>query len=105
MTSTIRALFADRLRQARKLRGLTQAALADRLGVAKTTYIQWEKSDGKWQPSWEQLAEICRLTRLPSIWFFFDDGLSDDEMKMAAEISILPLETRKTVADLIRLLH
>lgn len=49
--------FADVLKQERDKAGLTQAALADQLSVAKSTVSMWEQ--GKRVPPLEKLEEIA----------------------------------------------
>jgi transcriptional regulator with XRE-family HTH domain len=51
----------------RRARGLTQAELADRLGVIRTTVSRWER--GEQTPSLEQLGPLTRALRVrPEIW-------------------------------------
>lgn len=49
--------YLDRLADLRRKRGLTQQALADRLGVEQPTIQRWEK--GKREPNLQQLHELA----------------------------------------------
>ena len=50
------------LAAARVNAGLSQAELADHLGVDRTTVLRWEKGKGKIKL--EYAAELCRLSRV-----------------------------------------
>ena len=51
--------FAENLKRMRVAAGMTQAQLAQRLGVDQRTVSAWEK--GVARPSFETLALICDL--------------------------------------------
>ncbi|MCR5769391.1 MAG: helix-turn-helix domain-containing protein [Lachnospiraceae bacterium] len=52
-----RALFADRIKQARKNKGVTQQTLADMIGVKRETVTQWEKGNNL--PDYGILSKLC----------------------------------------------
>ncbi len=52
-------MFSDRLKQLRKEKGLTQANLAERLGVSKGTVAMWET--GKRMPGYNSLNQLSNL--------------------------------------------
>ncbi|MBN1608242.1 MAG: ImmA/IrrE family metallo-endopeptidase [Polyangiaceae bacterium] len=58
---------ASRIRQARELRGLTQSALADRVGVRQPAISQFEA--GLAQPEDATLEAIANATRFPTAFF------------------------------------
>jgi transcriptional regulator with XRE-family HTH domain len=51
--------YLDQLADLRKRKGLTQATLAERMGVEQPTVQRWEK--GKREPSLSQLLELARV--------------------------------------------
>lgn len=51
--------YLDRLAEIRKRKGLTQAQIAERVGVEQPTYQRWEK--GKREPSFAQLFELAAV--------------------------------------------
>lgn len=56
------------LRQARTHAGLTQAEMAEELGIDRTTYIKIEKDQSR--ATVRQLYCISRVTGIPVTWFF-----------------------------------
>lgn len=50
--------YLDQLAELRKRKGLTQAQVAERVGVEQPTYQRWEK--GKREPSFSQLFELAQ---------------------------------------------
>ena len=55
--------IADRIREGRRLAGLTQAQAADALGVHRGTHGHWERGEGHrpTSPNLARLAEACEL--------------------------------------------
>jgi transcriptional regulator with XRE-family HTH domain len=53
------SVFSERLREMRKLRGVTQKALATHLGISENAYQNYEY--GKREPNYKTLAELCRV--------------------------------------------
>ena len=51
--------FAENLRRLRKERGYTQAELAKRLNINRTTYTKYET--GITEPDFERLKLICEI--------------------------------------------
>lgn len=101
----LRNNFASRLRQYRALIGISQAELARRLGIAKTTVINWEKSDGRWQPSWEQIEELCSWSGIKPIFFLLDEEFDSDYLDLSEKIRGLPTEVRSNIERLVDSLH
>ena len=52
-------MFAERLKQLRKEKGMTHIGLAEELGVSKGTVAMWET--GRRRPQFETLADLCNL--------------------------------------------
>jgi len=59
--------LAKRLRAARLLADLEQGAIADRIGVARTTVSNWER--GLSEPSATHFVRWAKETRQPLEWF------------------------------------
>ena len=49
----------ERLRELREKRGLTQAELAKRLGVGRTTVTLWERGDNR--PRIDMLVDLAKI--------------------------------------------
>jgi len=63
--------FHDRLRQARKNAELTQAQVADFLGIAKSTYSGYET--GKSEPSMNIIANLMQYLRTTPSFLWQDE--------------------------------
>ena len=61
------------LASARVNAGLTQAELAKKLGVHKSTVLNWEK--GKTSPNYHQMQEISALANIPMDYIFLPETL------------------------------
>jgi DNA-binding XRE family transcriptional regulator len=62
----------DPIRQAREIRGLTQKALADAVGVDQSTVARWEH--GLLAASDEQIESVALATKFPVAFFRRDTG-------------------------------
>ncbi len=51
------ASFADRLKELRNEAGITQSALAEKLGIAMNTLSKWER--GESHPNDESFISLC----------------------------------------------
>lgn len=100
-SSLIRKTFAKQLRSYRKYLALSQEVVAQRLGIAKTTIIEWEKFDGRWQPSWEKLEEMCSWTGIKPIYFFVDDGFGSDHLELSERIRALGPEFTSVIEQML----
>lgn len=81
-----RALFAARLVQARQLRGLSQRALGDRMGLGKTTgstrinRYEQQTSAG----SFESLGELAEALQVPAAYLLADSApMADAILELA----------------------
>lgn len=52
-------IFQDRIKEQRKLYGLTQRDIADKLGISQPSYIRYE--NGSSEPSQENLVKIADI--------------------------------------------
>lgn len=55
------------LRLARRYKRMTQAELADEMGVHRTTLVRWES--GFTEPSTDQIEQLSLITSTPKNWF------------------------------------
>lgn len=102
MSEPLRALVARRLRQHRSSLGLTQPELAKRLRVSRNTVIEWEKEDGRSQPSWEQWEKMCAWTGISPQWFVTDDSFNSEVVDFAVRVQSLPDDVREGLYALLR---
>jgi transcriptional regulator with XRE-family HTH domain len=65
------AAVSQRLMQARRERGLTQAEIARALGVANTTVSRWER--GLARPHLRHVMPLANLLEKPADWFGFPE--------------------------------
>lgn len=65
--------FTDRIRHARRLAGLSQAALAKQVGVVPSAVAQWEGSS-KTSPTVEHLTRIAQVTNVAFEWLVTGRG-------------------------------
>lgn len=75
--------FALRARQARRRAGLSQAALAAKIGVARSAVAQWERLRGGTRPCNENLARFAVVTDVSHEWLCTGRGgmlVRDDEI-------------------------
>ena len=82
--------FGERLKEARRAKGLTQVGLAHALNSDPTHISRWER--GKIQPSHESLEALANaLERAPS-WLLDYDDSSVDEPTAGRELTIDAIE-------------
>lgn len=62
MRSPELAVDGNKIRTARELAALTQASLAERLGVGRTAVAHWEA--GRYQPEGENFRNLCRVLKV-----------------------------------------
>lgn len=76
MEKTSRAIFAERLRDAReRLRGLTQAQLAEKSGLPSTSISHFENPEGTRKPSFDNLRRLANALEVTTDYLL---GRSDD---------------------------
>ncbi|WP_038242431.1 RstR family transcriptional repressor [Xenorhabdus szentirmaii] len=77
--------FSSRFLQLRKLHGLTQPQMADRVGIHLTQVRRYES--GEAQPSLEILKRIALTFNVSADWLIFEEGEREpqDELKLKFE--------------------
>ncbi len=80
------ATFGDRVAGAREAVGMTQAQLARRLGVKKTTLIGWEQDMS--EPRANKLSMMAGLVNVSIMWLLTGEG--DGMSGPAGEVQSAP---------------
>ena len=65
-------IISERIRKGRKVKGLTQAELAERLGISDMTVRRWE--GGKSSPRMEEISMLSKELEIPTEYLM---GLND----------------------------
>ncbi|MBN8480156.1 MAG: helix-turn-helix transcriptional regulator [Xanthomonadales bacterium] len=65
--------FPDRLRRARRLASISQAALAHAVGISPSAVAQWEQENGT-QPGVAHLVSVARITGTSIEWLITGAG-------------------------------
>lgn len=86
-------MFCEILKELREDHGHTQADLAEKLGVAKSTVSNWEQQ--KSQPSYELLCKICDLYKVSADYLLGRRG--DDIQQKKNRYDMLSEENRLLV--------
>jgi len=66
------AFVPNRITLARESRGMSQAQLAEKLGVSSQQLSEWER--GQVKPGADNLAKIMTALESPATFFFVDGG-------------------------------
>ena len=64
-------MFKDRLKEARQRANLTQAQLADAIGIAKTTVTGYER--GNSEPDIKKIEQIMSVLKVDANFLFQDE--------------------------------
>ncbi|HYM86177.1 MAG TPA: helix-turn-helix transcriptional regulator [Pseudoxanthomonas sp.] len=108
----------ERIRKARRIRGLTQGALADAVGVNRSAVAQWERHGGS-NPSMEHLASVAVFTRVNLEWLGTNRGTiaaehaspmfnvdeyaqSLEEAEILASVRSVSDKVRSSIAEMIK---
>lgn len=76
----------ERIRSARRAKGLTQKAIADHFSIRPVSVTQWES--GKSAPEIEKLPRLAKLLDVPLPWLMDEDGsphLSSEEIAIGGQ--------------------
>lgn len=95
------ATFGDRLTAAREDAGMTQEALAKRLGVKKSTLRHWE--DDISEPRANRLSILAGLLNVSMMWLINGTGEgveNPDAEPLPTDLSEIILEIRELKTDL-----
>ncbi len=95
------ATFGDRLTAAREAAGMTQEALAKRLGVKKSTMRNWENDLS--EPRANRLSMLAGLLNVSMMWLINGEGEgveNPDTEPLTADMTDLILEIRELKSDL-----
>lgn len=71
-----KGLVAQRVREAREYRNITQLEMANHLGIARQTYLDVES--GRTEPKILSLATIASVTGRPLTWLLYGESTSAD---------------------------
>ena len=97
-------VISERIRRGRKIKGLTQAELAERLGISEMTVRRWE--GGKSSPRMEEISMLSKELGTPTEYLL---GLNNDTPtttslpKMEAEAQMPPMSYWGGIIDNARL--
>ena len=95
--------FKDRLIRARRTAGLTQAQIAQRLGVSDKAVSGWER--GMSPPRSHRLSALANILGTTTSYLMDDEaGLSDIDRQLRARISGMKLEQKKRALRLLNAL-
>lgn len=95
------ATFGDRMTAAREAAGMTQEALAKRLGVKKSTLRNWENDVA--EPRANRLSMLAGLLNVSMMWLINGEGEgveNPDAETMPADLTEIILEIREMKSDL-----
>lgn len=81
--------LADRIRRVRRIKSLTQAQLAQGVGVGPSAVAQWESKSGT-RPTSENLARIALVGSVSYEWLATGRGIA--QMDAAGEIPAVALD-------------
>ncbi|WP_163830755.1 helix-turn-helix transcriptional regulator [Spartinivicinus ruber] len=87
--------FWQKVRAARVAAGLTQAQLAEKLGISRTSVIMWEQQEESKRsvPRKPTIQMVSQITGVPADWFLDDDAeFNPAWLKSNAEYSDEDLE-------------
>lgn len=98
------ATFGDRVAAAREQAGMTQAALAKRLGVRLGTLRKWEEDRA--EPRANRLSMLAGILNVSMMWLINGegDGLEppDETMMISADMNDILAEVRSLRSDMLK---
>jgi len=100
-----RSAFGTKLHAAREAAGLTQAQVADKLGITQTAYALWERREMALKP--QQIADVAAILNVP-VDYFFDTpktrtggGPVGKVRKTFEEVSTLPRRQQQHIVKVV----
>lgn len=100
-----KALICGRIKEARRRSGLTQEAVARRLGIGDRAYRNYEKNRVPKLSRLEALAEIFNVEGVDARWLQYGDEDSALEPSVAAQLAQLQADMNEQRAMTKRLLE
>lgn len=85
--------FTNRLVQLRKIRGLTQQQIADKIGINRGSYSNWEK--GKREPNLENIIKIAKILNTTTDYLLGLTDISERELKIKSIEKLKELGEKK----------
>jgi transcriptional regulator with XRE-family HTH domain len=106
-TTQKRSPFGQRLYEARSNAGISQAQVAEVLGVSQSGYAAWER--GRSSPSPEQIEQIATLLKISITSFFFNEkskrgGPKGKAQVLFEEVSKLPRHQQKHILGTVEIM-
>ncbi len=95
------AMLGDRLAAARETAGMSQEALAKRLGVKLITLEKWEQDAS--EPRANKLSMVAGVLNVSMVWLITGEGegISDpDDMAISGDVQDILLELRAVRAQI-----
>lgn len=94
-------MIGENIKEIRIKRGITQAQLADKLGLSEKTMSSWEVN--RTEPSLQNLKDIAKVLNCTSAALLGEDySISDDEYVMIKQIRMLDKYGMKAVKTTLR---
>ena len=98
------ATFGDRLAAAREQAGLTQSALAKRLGIRLATLRKWENDMS--EPRANRLSMVAGILNVSMMWLINGEGdgidAPNEVESMSSDLSEIMVEIRSLRADMLK---
>ncbi|MFY1662833.1 helix-turn-helix domain-containing protein [Pseudomonas sp. Pseu.R1] len=96
--------IGENLRKARNAKGVSQAAIAEKVGAGKTTYIGWEHDTNP--PPADKLVDLAKElgVSVEGLLFGDDGGISAEMMDIFRRFDALPANAKTQARMLLRAL-
>lgn len=100
-----KAIFAERIKTARKKQNLTQEALSDLLNVNTNTLAKWESPRNKLTLSYTNLIELVNTLKIDVNYLFRAEPNKEEHTKIAETIDLFDTLTDKEKNIVSNLIH
>lgn len=101
-----RTPFGERLHAAREARGLSQAQVAEQLGMSQNAYACWERKAVALRP--DQIEQLAKILNVPVEVLFNGNGASDRKggpigkaRRAFEEVSRLPRKRQQRIVSVV----